>query len=83
MTRDESNHIDMVSRASLPAAAQPWLDRALPGDLDLPSSIRIEQEAGYSRQVDTLHGKRYLHSVPPFVCLAGQAPNAAWRLDRR
>ena len=44
MTHDESNQVNLVSRASLPSAAQRWLDRALPQDLDLPSSIRIEQE---------------------------------------
>ena len=44
MTRDESNRIGLVSRASLPSAAQCWLNKALPGDLDIPSSIRIEQE---------------------------------------
>lgn len=33
-----------VSRTSLPPAAQRWLDRALPEDLDVASSIRVEQE---------------------------------------
>lgn len=44
MTNSEPNHGDTVPRVSLPAAAQRWLDRALPRDLHLPSSIRIEQE---------------------------------------
>ncbi len=44
MTHNQSNQVDLVSRASLPTATQCWLDRALPQDLDLASSIRIEQE---------------------------------------
>ena len=44
MTRNISNPVISVSRASLPSAAQRWLDRALPVDFDLPSSIRIEQK---------------------------------------
>ncbi len=44
MTHNESNQVNLVSRAALPSAAQRWLDRALPKDLDFPSSIRIEQE---------------------------------------
>jgi len=44
MTHDESSQGGLVSRASLPTAAQRWLDRALPQDFDLPSSIQIEQE---------------------------------------
>jgi hypothetical protein len=35
---------NLVSRASLPNAAQRWLERALPRDLDVPSTIQIEQE---------------------------------------
>lgn len=34
----------LVSRSSLPPAAQRWLDRALPEGRDLASSIRVEQE---------------------------------------
>ncbi|MEE8470335.1 MAG: DUF6544 family protein [Dehalococcoidia bacterium] len=44
MTHNESNQVNLVSRASPPTAARRWLDRALPQDLDLPSSIQIEQE---------------------------------------
>ena len=44
MTRAESQQVNPVSRASLPSAAQHWLDRALPQELAHPSSIRIEQE---------------------------------------
>lgn len=44
MTHEESNQVDLVSHTSLPSAAQRWLDRALPQHLDLPSSIRIEQQ---------------------------------------
>ena len=44
MTYDGSNQGNPVSRASLPPAAQRWLDRALPQGLDLPSRIRIDQE---------------------------------------
>ena len=44
MADNESNRTELASRASLPIAAQRWLDRALPRDLDLPSIIRIEQE---------------------------------------
>jgi hypothetical protein len=44
MTRDERNQVNLGRRASLPTAAQRWLNRALPGALDLPASIRIEQE---------------------------------------
>jgi len=39
-----SNQATPVSRALLPSAAQCWLDRVLPHDLDLPTSIQIEQE---------------------------------------
>lgn len=31
-------------RASLPSAVRRWLDRALPQDINLPSTIRIEQQ---------------------------------------
>jgi hypothetical protein len=44
MTHNQSNQADLVSRASLPSAAQRWLDRALPQHLDLPSRIQVEQE---------------------------------------
>ncbi len=44
MTHDESDQAVLISRAPLPPAARRWLDRALPQSLDLPSSIRIEQE---------------------------------------
>ena len=44
MPHNASNQVNLVSRASLPPAAQRWLERALPFDLNLPSSIRIEQE---------------------------------------
>lgn len=44
MTAQDSIQGNPVSRASLPTAAQRWLERALPHDLDLPSSILIEQE---------------------------------------
>jgi hypothetical protein len=44
MIRDASNRADSVSRASLPSAAQRWLDTVLPQHLDFPSGIRIEQE---------------------------------------
>jgi hypothetical protein len=43
MTR-VSNQATPVSRALLPSAAQRWLDRALAQGLDLPVSVRIEQE---------------------------------------
>lgn len=35
---------DTVMRASLPGAAQRWLDAALPQDWDLPASVQLEQE---------------------------------------
>ena len=44
MTHDTSKQVDLVSRASLPIAAQRWLERALPQDFDLPSRVRIDQE---------------------------------------
>lgn len=44
MTHNGSHQVNPVPRASLPTAVQRWLDRALPQDLDLPTSIRIEQE---------------------------------------
>ena len=44
MTDSELKQVNSVSLASLPTTAQRWLDRALPPDLDLPSSIRTEQE---------------------------------------
>jgi hypothetical protein len=44
MTQDNANQVGPISRVSLPPAAQRWLDRALPQDLDLPAVIRIEQE---------------------------------------
>ena len=44
MTHDESKLTNLISRDSLPVAAQRWLDRALPQGIDLPSSIRLEQE---------------------------------------
>ena len=42
MTRNEPALANQVSRASLPGAAQRWLDRALPRDHDLPSSIQYD-----------------------------------------
>ena len=44
MTEDEPNHRERVLRASLPSAAQRWLERSLPADLAFPSSVRLEQE---------------------------------------
>jgi len=44
MTPEEPSEANLVFRGSLPSAAQRWLDRALPQHVDLPSSIRIEQE---------------------------------------
>jgi hypothetical protein len=44
MTDSESNRLNVVSRSSLPSAAQRWLNRALPADLELASTVRIEQE---------------------------------------
>jgi hypothetical protein len=44
MTRINSNQGNPVSRASLPAAAQRWLNRALPHHLGFPAGIRLEQE---------------------------------------
>lgn len=44
MTGDESNRTSLVSRDSLPPGARRWLDKALPADHVLPSSITIEQE---------------------------------------
>ncbi len=40
----ELNPVNLTPRASLPSAAQRWLDRSIPEDFDLPASIRIEQE---------------------------------------
>lgn len=44
MTLEESKPVNLVSRTSLPPAAQRWLDSVLPASLDIPPSIRIEQE---------------------------------------
>jgi len=44
MAQIQSNQNNLISRASLPTATQHWLDKALPQNLDFPSSIRIEQE---------------------------------------
>jgi hypothetical protein len=44
MTDNESRQASPVARASLPAAVQRWLNRAIDPDLGLPASIRIEQE---------------------------------------
>jgi hypothetical protein len=44
MTHHQSDQVDLVARASLPSAAQRWLDRALPQDPDFSSSVRIEQD---------------------------------------
>lgn len=44
MTPEASMQVGPVSRTSLPTAAQRWLDRALPTDLELPTTIQIEQE---------------------------------------
>lgn len=43
MTDQAPQQVNLVSRATLPIAAQRWLDRALPHDLATPSSIQIEQ----------------------------------------
>lgn len=42
-TKDSSQGISL-SRESLPNAAQRWLENSLPRELDLPSTILIEQE---------------------------------------
>jgi hypothetical protein len=44
MIHDESKAVGAVAWASLPGAAQCWLERALPRDLEVPASIQIEQE---------------------------------------
>lgn len=44
MTHNETNQENVVKRASLPTAAQRWLDRALPQYVAHPSVIQIEQE---------------------------------------
>ena len=60
MTHNGSDQANLVPRTSLPTAAQRWLDRALPQDIDLPSSIRIEQN-------DTIMGNWWRRGVmaPP------------------
>ncbi len=42
LPQGSASHVESVARAALPIAAQRWLDRALPPDLDLPSSVQIE-----------------------------------------
>ena len=44
MTQNELASGKRVPRAALPGAAQRWLDAALPQDLELPATIRLEQE---------------------------------------
>ncbi len=44
MTPTGPYQVQSVSKDSLPSAAQRWLDRALPQDYEIPSSILIEQE---------------------------------------
>jgi hypothetical protein len=44
MNRNELEMDIRASRTSLPAAAQRWLERALPRDLDPPATITLEQE---------------------------------------
>jgi hypothetical protein len=43
MSINQPNPASLVSRASLPIAAQRWLSSALSNDVQLPASIRIEQ----------------------------------------
>ena len=44
MTNEKSKPANQVSRTSLPPATQRWLESALPENLDIPASIRIEQK---------------------------------------
>jgi hypothetical protein len=44
MTQEESGPPIQVSRTSLPPTTQRWLDAALPVSIDIPGTIRIEQE---------------------------------------
>jgi hypothetical protein len=44
MTDSVSSQVNLVSRDSLPQAAQRWLNRALPPDYTFPTTIVIEQE---------------------------------------
>jgi hypothetical protein len=44
MTDSDSTQVNLVSKDSLPQAAQRWLDRALPPNYTFPSTILIEQE---------------------------------------
>jgi hypothetical protein len=44
MTQNPSEQSAPISRANLPSAVQRWLDKTLPPDQELPTSIRIEQE---------------------------------------
>ncbi len=44
MNNGESDPANLVSLESLPEAARRWLERSLPKEVDIPSTIRIEQE---------------------------------------
>ena len=44
MIEPVSSQVNLVSRESLPQAAQRWLDRALPADYTFPTTILLEQE---------------------------------------
>jgi hypothetical protein len=44
MTDSNATHNPLVPKDSLPAAAQRWLDKALPADYVPPTTINIEQE---------------------------------------
>ena len=64
MTQNEPGNLAL--RASLPSAAQRWLDKALPRDLDLPASIEIEQEGSMEiRGRWTPFTARGIYKAPP------------------
>jgi hypothetical protein len=66
MPEDMQNRINPVQRASLPNSAQSWLNRALPLDFDLPSSIRIEQEGAMEVRGNwTPFTARGVYKAPP------------------
>jgi hypothetical protein len=44
MTNFDATHRTLVPKDSLPAAAQRWLDKALPAHYETPATIQIEQE---------------------------------------